>query len=298
MALQEENTGICDTRHHLIGHGPSILYQEQAPPTAKNAAQSIATDHDENSPSGNNPTTKKQWKRSDTLAGAAIVISIFSFVVTLAATYVAYRADKRTQLSDTKGATAVVADLGDKAQLLEQDSDFSGTFVQAFLDAEKQHPESKDHIKWLEFDLLRRGKLPDLKLSTDKLTLLSHGNGDAASVSAACASRRDEIEADMESLAAVKPSDWDQEQLNALHVLPYRLHKLSDLCSQAEKSLATLTLAINSNEPLRGTVGELEAAQADEARRTGAGFPAKLEISRAPDKRKVLDSQEATKSKN
>lgn len=229
---------------------------------------------------------RKVWKRTHILAVVAITMSALSFVATFAAAYIAFRAEERVKASEAKGATVIAADLGDKVELLAKSSDFMGTLLEAFLDAEAKHPESKSHVTDLEIDLLQKGKLLDLKLSTDKLTLLSHDNGDASVILATCASRRDEIEADIENIAAAKPRDWTVEQINTLRVLPYRLHKLSNTCNQAATSLLALMPAAQRKEPLRGTFGELEAAQEYKVQRKNAGFSAELELSGTPDKPK------------
>jgi hypothetical protein len=262
-------------------------HKEPTQPQTENIARSLPAGDDEPSQMDCTPITKKQWKRTDRLAVWAIIISITSVMATSMATYVTYESDKRTQLSDMEGAMAVIADMGSKIQLLAQDADLSAMFIEAFLDGEKQYPESKNKVAWLEFDFIRRMKLLDLKLSTEKLTLLSHGNSDVAITSAACASYRDELQADMDSLATTKPGDWEPEQITTVQLLPYRLHKLSALCNQAEKSFVALMPASQSNEPLRGTIGELMAAQQEEALRARAGLTAKLEIAPKSGKKKV-----------
>ena len=228
----------------------------------------------------------------------AIAISITSVVATGVASYVAYKADKRAQIADTKGAATVVADLGDKIELLANDADLSGSFVAAFIDGEKQHPESRAEIVLLEFDFVQRMKLPDFKLSTDKLTLLSRASNEAATTSAACASRRDEIQTDIESLAALKPSSWADEQISTLQVLPYRLHTLSALCNQAQKSIDAMTPAGQARKVLRGTLGELMAAEEDAARRKSAGFITKLELAPASRTQGPESPKKAPRSSN
>ncbi|MBB2929830.1 HNH endonuclease [Paraburkholderia silvatlantica] len=271
---------------------PSMPDQTPAQPTAENTVRALPPSHNKPDRGNGASEPKKQWIRSDRLAAWAIAISVFSLVATSVASYIAYVADKRAKLSDVAGAQAVVADLGDKVQLLAQDADLSGTFIGAFLDAEKKQPEAKDRIRSLEFDFIRRTKLPDLKLSPDKLAMLSHGGSDgAASTAATCATYRDELEADVEGLAAMNPNDWTLEQTTTLQVFPYRFHKLSGLCNQAEKGLSLLAPAGQSSEPLRGTLGELDAAREEEAQRKGAGFTATLQLAPTPDNPKLSISQ-------
>jgi hypothetical protein len=246
---------------------------------------------------------KQPWSRSDKIAMWAFAISILSTLANVAiisvATNVAYKMDQRAHQSDVHGAEAVVAAVGDKVRLLAQSAEYAGMFLEAFIGHVEQHPENVNHVEQLRFEFLQKLTLPDLTFSTEQLALLAHSDSDAASKLAVCASRRAEVESDIKSVAAAKTYKLMMEQTHTLSVLPYRLHRLSETCNQATKSLTAIAPALPSiNEPLRGTLGEIAAAQEAKERRKDAGLNVTLEIPKAQNKQNSQDSQKPSKSNN
>lgn len=242
---------------------------------------------------------KQIWSRSDIIALWAFSISILSVAITFIATAIAYKADQRAQQADIHGAEAVISAVGDKVRLLVNDSEMDGMFIGGFLDHAEQHPENSDEVAKLTFEYLQDLTLPDLELTTEKLTLLAHSDNDAASKLVLCSSRRAEVESDIKNLATAKKNKMTHVQANTLRLLPYRLHKLSETCKQATESLASMAPALPSMRgSLRGTVGELVDAEAFKQQRKDAGFNMTLTLPQKNGEKTSQTSQKPQESRN
>jgi hypothetical protein len=243
--------------------------------------------------------SKQSWNRSDKIAMAAFLFSILSVGITLVATKVAYTADQRALQSDVNGAEAVVVGVREKVQLLAQSAEYGGMFLEAFIANAQRHPENVNHVELLTFELLQKLSLPDFSFSTEQLTLLAHSDTDAAGKLEICSTRRAEVEADIKSVATAKKNKLTLEQVETLKVLPYRLHKLSEACNQATKSLEAIVPALPAkNEPLRGTLGEIMDAEETMIRRKNSGLNATLEVPKTKNRQNTQASQKPTASNN
>ena len=66
------------------------------------------------------------------------------------------------------------------------------------------------------------------------------------------------LKSDLEGYANASVETLSNEQGIAINIIPYRFFKLSEACDDADKSLVKYLI---DDEPVKGTLGEVEAAQ-------------------------------------
>lgn len=66
------------------------------------------------------------------------------------------------------------------------------------------------------------------------------------------------LKSNLEEYANASVETLSTEQSVAINIIPYRFFKLSEACDDADKSLVKYLI---DGEPVKGTIGEMEAAQ-------------------------------------
>lgn len=215
--------------------------------------------------------TVRSFNRTDILAVIAIVISVLSM-------WIAYRADSRAHQANIRGSEAVAAVLLPKVQELVTSTDTSAMFIETFLVHAKGSPNDGPRVGELMLDFLHSSSLPEVTLPTEHLALLTHSDGGVATQLALCASRRNDVEADIKTFSTVKENRFTSEQRSTLSLLPFRLRRVNAACQEAAKGLAFIVPASLVDAPRRGTLGELAAAQGEIAKRKEAGLVGELKL--------------------
>ncbi|WP_201313207.1 hypothetical protein [Dyella sp. EPa41] len=107
------------------------------------------------------------------------------------------------------------------------------------------------------------GHVASADLSNDQIAYLAKGPADIAATVAQCIQTRNELVADLNGYKDVTPEHMTAEQQVTFPILPNRIRRVSDACMSATGKLSTLVPIQFKEHVIRGTVGELDDAQAE-----------------------------------
>lgn len=186
------------------------------------------------------------------------VISAFALIVSILAAFFTYNANERIQKIDNDAAMVAVQSIGNSIKELAVNAKMSYLFLNGFNEHIKAHPEDSTQVERLRIDFIKKNDISKFSVSQDVILLIAKSDVEAAKKITKCFSLSKSLDTDLKHFSDAISNTLSTEQLINLNVIPFRFFKLSEACSDAESSLVKY---LNDKEPLKGTLGELIAAQ-------------------------------------
>ncbi|MGG6193339.1 hypothetical protein ACQV2B_04455 [Pantoea allii] len=186
------------------------------------------------------------------------VIATFSLIISLVATFFAYTVNKRTEKLDNDAAAVAIQSIGGDIKALATHSRMSYLLLNGLNEHIKGHPEDNREARRVRLATLMEDDTPKLSIPQDSILLISRSDVDAANKIEKCQRLYLSLKSELEGYANASVETLSTEQSIAINIIPYRFFKVSEACDDADKSLAKY---LNDDEPAKGTIGEMEAAQ-------------------------------------
>ena len=186
------------------------------------------------------------------------IISVFALLVSVLAAFFTYNANERIQKIDNYAAIVAVQSIGNSIKELALNAKMSYLFLNGFNEHIKSHPEDSTQMERLRIDFIKKNDMSKFSVSQDVILLIAKSDVEAAKKITKCFSLSKSLDTDLKYFSGAISNALSTEQLINLNLIPFRFFKLNEACSDAERSLVKY---LNDNEPLKGTLGELAAAQ-------------------------------------
>ncbi|MEI7178141.1 hypothetical protein WCT65_03620 [Pectobacterium carotovorum] len=186
------------------------------------------------------------------------VIATFALIISLVATFFAYTANKRAEKLDNDAAAVAIQSIGGSIRALATHSRMSYLLLNGLNEHIEGHPEDNREARRVRLATLMDDDTPKLPISLDSIMLISRSDVDAANKIEKCRRLYLSLKSDLEGYANASVETLSTEQSIAINIIPYRFFKVSEACDDADKSLAKYLI---DDEPVKGTIGEMEAAQ-------------------------------------
>jgi hypothetical protein len=185
-------------------------------------------------------------------------IATFALIISLVATFFAYTANKRAEKLDNDAAAVAIQSIGGSIRALATHSRMSYLLLNGLNEHIKGHPEDDREARRVRLTTLMDDDTQRLSISQDSIMLISKSDVDAANKIEKCRRLYLSLKSDLEEYANASVETLSTEQSIAINIIPYRFFKVSEACDDADKSLVKYLI---DDEPVKGTIGEMEAAQ-------------------------------------
>lgn len=180
----------------------------------------------------------------------------------MAAAVIAYQADSRANKAQRREAEAVAIAIGGRVRSIANGTELSAQFMQGFLDQKKASPKDSLKMDAYIIDFAAKLDLPELTLTADQITALSHTDSNAAVLLTACSDRRVGVEADANKFTNTRPGELTDAQLTAAQIMPYHLREMGKACKASFRALEVLVPELPEIlGPIPSTVGEMVEAE-------------------------------------
>lgn len=192
------------------------------------------------------------------------VIAIFAIIISLVATFFSYTANKHAEKLDNDAAAVAIQSIGGSIRALAIHSRMSYLLLNGLNEYIKGNPEDNREARRVRLATLMDDDTPKLSISQDSIMLISRSDVDAANKIEKCWRLYLSLKSNLEGYANASVETLSNEKSIDINIIPYRFFKLSEACDDADKSLVKYLI---DDEPVKGTIGEMEAAQALEYER-------------------------------
>lgn len=186
------------------------------------------------------------------------VIATFALIISLVATFFAYTANKRAEKLDNDAAAVAIQSIGGSIRALATHSRMSYLLLNGLNEHIKSHPEDDREARRVGLATLINNDTQKLSISQDSIMLISKSDVDTANKIEKCQRLYLSLKPDLEGYVNTSVETLSTEQNIAINIIPYRFFKVSEACDYADKSLEKYLI---DDEPIKGTIGEMEAAQ-------------------------------------